>query len=64
MMIISKKKEPYNYYTLFLNFDFPVPIKEDKIKELKKKMTNMKEFLDYLMDRSEYEDAIINREIF
>ncbi len=59
-----KKITPYNYYTLFLKFGFPVPIKEDKIKELKNKMTSIEEFLDYLMDRSEYENAIINREIF
>lgn len=59
-----KKITPYNYYVLFLKFGFPVPIKEDKIKELKSEMTSIEEFLEYLMDRSEYENAIINREIF
>ena len=58
-----KKTSPYNYYTLYLKMDFQVPIKEEKIKELKNEMTSIEDFFDYLQDKSEYEDAIYNREI-
>ena len=59
-----KKTPPYNYYTLYLKLDFQVPIKEEKIKELKNEMRSIEEFFDYLQERSEYENAIFNREIF
>ena len=58
-----KKTEPYNYYMLYLNFYFPIPINYDEIIKIKDNMTNLKDFLEYLLERDEYEDAVINREI-
>lgn len=58
-----KKTEPYNYYMLYLNFYFPIPINFDEIKKIKDEMTNLKDFLEYLLERDEYENAVINREI-
>ena len=48
---------------LYLNFYFPIPINFDEIKKIKDEMTNLKDFLEYLLERDEYENAVINREI-
>ena len=54
---------PYNFYTLFLHFDFPIPINVTEINKIKSNMGDLEDFWGYIMDRLEYRDRVINREI-
>ncbi len=54
--------EPYKYYLLYFEFEFPIPINRNKILEIKNQMTSYDEFKEELIDRTKYEDMIRNRE--
>lgn len=60
---IIENEEPYNFYNLFLNYGFPIPVNKNELSKIKNKMTTYEEFKEYLDKRSRYEDMIINREI-
>jgi hypothetical protein len=55
--------EPWSFYLLFIEHGFPVPIEHKAISEVKKQMTDIESFEDYLKARSMYEDAVRNRDI-
>lgn len=58
-----KTKKPYKFYMLYLSYDFPIPMDPKDIYKIKKEMTAYKNFKEYLEDRADYEDMIINRDI-
>lgn len=57
------KEEPYRFYMLYIDYDFPIPINKKTILEIKQKMAKYEEFKKYLDERSRYEDMVINRDI-
>lgn len=58
-----KEREPYCYYILYLDYGFPVPVDENSVQKIINKMTDYEGFEQYLQERSEYEDAVRNRDI-
>jgi len=58
-----ENEEPYNYYILFFKFEFPIPINEKDIEEIKNQMNSYEEFEQELLDRARYEDMVRNRDI-
>jgi len=52
--------EPFNYYMAYFKYNFPIPINQDEINKIKEEMTSIESFEQYLIDRAEYEDRIIN----
>ena len=47
----------------YLKFSFPIPFNKKEIKKIKIFMKNENDFTQYLENRAEYEDAVINRMI-
>lgn len=54
---------PYSFYVSYLDAGFAVPMGRKAVASIVSEMTDLKSFRDYLSRRSEYEDAIINRDI-
>jgi hypothetical protein len=59
-----ENKEPYKYYILYIKYGFPIPLDTKEIVKIKKKMTTCEDFENYLEKRIEYEDMIINRDLW
>ena len=60
---IIGEKSPYRYFKLFIDYEFPIPMGEPKISELKEKMSDFKTFKIFLDDLKKYETNLINRDI-
>jgi hypothetical protein len=60
---LLNKEDPFKYYTLFLQFGFPIPVNKNEIGEIKDKMNTYEDFKEELIDRARYEDLIRNRDI-
>lgn len=56
-----KNERPYRFYLLYLRSGLPVPVNVEEISKLRKKMTTYKEFGQYLDEKTEFQDMIINR---
>jgi len=56
-------QNPYKFYTLYLKFQFPIPVAQKEIYEIKSKMVSYKKFEQYLQEQSELETMILNRDI-
>lgn len=54
--------EPYKYYLLYFEFEFPIPINKNNILKIKNQMTSYDEFKEDLIDRAKYENMIRNRD--
>ncbi len=59
---LLNNKEPYKYYLLYFEFEFPIPINKNEILKIKNQMTSYDDFKEELIDRVKYEDMIRNRE--
>ena len=60
---LLRNEVPFKFYILFIEFEFPIPLNEKEIEEIKNKMTTYEEFKQELIDRVQYEDMIRNRDI-
>lgn len=47
---LLRNEESFKFYILFLEFEFPIPLNEKEIKEIKNKMTTYEEFKQELID--------------
>lgn len=57
------KNEPYCYYMRYAEYGFKIPVNKKDVEELKKMMSSMEDFEEYLRDEAAYMDAVINRDI-
>lgn len=54
---------PYAYYMRYIEQGFSIPIQSSDIAGIKAEMVNLKSFEEYLEQRSQYQDAVTNRDI-
>lgn len=57
------ENEPYSYYMRYAEFGFEIPVNKKRVEQIKKRMSCMDDFEEYLKDEARYQDALINREI-
>lgn len=58
-----KRNKPYSFYVQYLESRFEIPVDSETIEQIKSKMTNKKNFNEYLERKKKYSDMIYNREI-
>jgi hypothetical protein len=47
----------------YAEYGFKIPVNKKDVEELKKMMSSMEDFEEYLRDEAAYMDAVINRDI-
>ena len=55
--------EPYAYYMRYVDHGFSIPVQDSEIAGIKAEMVSLESFEEYLEQKSEYLDAVTNRDI-
>jgi hypothetical protein len=57
------KIDPYCYYMRYTEYNFEIPMNKKLVEDIKKEMSCMDDFEEYLKNKAAYMDAVINRDI-